>query len=621
MADWYDSRLSHVDPRDTWDKEHGRIYRLMAENGARAPKIDLGAESSADLTKYFSNPNKWYRQVALRLLYDRHDQTLVPKLLELVRAKKTDQASLEAFWALNASGGFTDEVALEALDHPHPMIRYWAVRLLGDRYPPARYSSSTRKPAALPTKLHDKLTKLAAAEAEAQVRGQLASAAKRLPGADALPLVRELVYRGEDVKDKHNPLLIWWALESKATSDRDAILAMVKDSALWQAPIFSEHLASRLGQRYTAERTPENFATAAQLLALAPSPQSVDALVKGMEAGLQGDRVTDVPPALTKQVAAVWESRPHTPTLISFALRLNHAAAAPDALQLLTAKQTSSTDRKALLALLSERGIDAAVPGIVSLLKAETKDTGRIDLLNALAHFNTPDIADAMLEQLPKASSAVRATIAASLSRRADWARALLEKVDRGEVKKEVLAPPNLLAIQNLGDPVTQKLIQKNWGNLRPSSQAKEYKIGQVRKLVGPGKGSPEKGHEIFKATCAVCHTLNAEGGKIGPDLTGYERDNMDFMIPAIVDPSLGIREEFTAFNINTKKGQMLIGLVTETDSKQVTLMDLTGNKTRLAREEIKEMAAMPVSLMPEGLLDAMTDEQIRDLFAYLIKK
>jgi putative heme-binding domain-containing protein len=340
-----------------------------------------------------------------------------------------------------------------------------------------------------------------------------------------------------------------------------------------------------------------------------------------MELGLQGDRVTEVPAALAKQVGAVWDSRPHTPTLISFALRLNHAAAAPDALKLLTDKKTSSADRKALLALLSERGIDAAVPGIVSLLKAETKDSGRIDLLNALAHFNTPDIADAMLEQLPKASAAVRATIAASLSRRADWARALLEKVDRGEVKKEVLTPPNLLAIQNLGDPVTQKLIQKNWGSLRPSSQAKEYKIGQVRKLVGPGKGSPEKGHEIFKATCAVCHTLNGEGGKIGPELTGYERDNMDFMIPAIVDPSLGIREEFTAFNINTKKGQMLIGLITETDPKQVTLMDLTGNKTRLAREDIKEMAAMPVSLMPEGLLDAMSEEQIRDLFAYLIKK
>jgi putative heme-binding domain-containing protein len=620
MADWYDSRLSHVDPRDTWDKEHGRIYRLKATGAAPAKPVDLGALSSKELTQYFSHPNKYFRQTALRLLYDRRDEALVPALLEMVR-KETGQKALEAFWALNASGGFTDALALETLDHPHPMVRYWTVRLLGDRYPPARYSSSTVKPAPLPEKLHERLSKLATAEAQAQVRGQLASAAKRLPGTDALPIIRELMYRAEDTKDKHNPLLIWWALESKAISDRAAILALLKETSLWQSPLFSEHIASRLAQRYTAERTPENFETAAQLLTLAPSPQATDTLIKGMDAGLQGDRVESVPASLQKQIATVWESRPHTPTLISVALRLGHAAATPDALQLVGRKETSAADRKALLALLSDRGIKEAIPTMLTLLQAETKDSGRIDLINALARFNTPDVAQAMLELLPKSSGPVRSTIVTSLARRADWALALLQKVEQGEVKKEALTPGDLFAIQNLGDAAAHKLVQKLWGNLRPSSQAKEQRITQVRKLVGPGRGSADKGHELFRARCAICHTFKGEGGKIGPDLTGYERDNLDFMIPAIVDPSLGIREEYTAFSITTKGGQALIGFITETDPKAVTIMDLAANKTRLSREEITSQAALPTSMMPEGLLDGMKDEEVRDLFAYLMKK
>jgi hypothetical protein len=85
--------------------------------------------------------NKWFRQTALRIFHDRRDTSLVPKLAKLVE-KNSGQFALECFWALNASGGFTDEVALQTLEHKDEHVRAWTVRLLGDRFPPARYSSS-----------------------------------------------------------------------------------------------------------------------------------------------------------------------------------------------------------------------------------------------------------------------------------------------------------------------------------------------------------------------------------------------------------------------------------------------------------------------------------------------
>ncbi len=620
MADWYDSRLTHVDPRDTWDKERGRIYRLAAEGSKPAKSIDLAKLSDHELIETLRHPNKFFRQTAIRVFHDRHDAKLAPKLRKLV-SENTGQFALECFWALNASGGFTDEVALQTLEHKDEFIRYWTIRLLGDRYPVARFSSSTAKPKPLPAAIEKKLIELARKEAEAQVRVQLASSAKRLPGENALPILREAMYRAEDAADKHLPLLEWWALESKATSDRAQIMDLLKDSALWRTPIFSKFIASRLGQRYTAERTDENFATAAQLLAMAPAPEFVDELVKGMEAGLQGDRVASVPAALSRQVAAVWDSRPHTPALVSFALRLNHAAAAPSAVELLADPKTPAAARKSLLELVAERRIDAAVPIITAQLKAAKADDARLDLLNALSRFNTPEIGQTILDLFPKFSTKVRAAAITALSSRADWARSLLDLVDRGEVKKEHVSVSNLLAMQKLGDAQADKLIKKHWGNLRASTQEKEELIKNLRIAVTRPGGDAAKGRKLFKVSCAVCHALKGEGGKIGPDLSGYERDNLDFMLPAIVDPNLGIREEFTLFNLETKDGQILAGFVAETTPQFVTMLDALGNKSKIARQDIKSLVASPMSLMPEGLLNALTAEQTRDLFAYLMAK
>jgi putative membrane-bound dehydrogenase-like protein len=621
LADWYDSRLTHVDPRDTWDREHGRIYRLEAAEGAKRVKpFDLANLSNDELIETLKHPNKWHRQTALRLFYDRQDRSLAPRLRQLV-AEHTGQFALECFWALNASGGFTDEVARQTLEHKDEFIRYWTVRLLGDRYPPARYSSSTRQPRPLPAALQQKLEALARREPEAQVRAQIASTAKRLPGVNALPILHESLLRAEDVDDKHIPLLTWWAIESKATSDRAALLALLKESSLWRAPMFHRHITARLGRRYTAERTEENLQTAAQLLALAPGPESVDELVRGMEAGLQGDRVTTVPAALAQQVAEVWATRPHTPTLVSFALRLNHAPAAGEAVRMLADTKTSATDRKRLLELLSERRVEAAVPVITAMLKQEKSDSTRLDLLNALARFHAPEVGQTILELFPGFSPKVRAAAITALSSRADWARALLELVDRGALNKEQVSVGNLLAIQKLGDPQTDKLLKKHWGNLRTSAAEKEQLIRNYRGLITTKGADVANGREVFRVACAQCHTLHGEGGKIGPDLTGYERDNLDFMLPAIVDPSLGIREEYTAFQLTTRDGQTFTGFIMEDTPQFVTLQDALGNVTKVARQDIQFLTASPTSLMPEGLLDALTPEQVRDLFAYLMKK
>ena len=92
-------------------------------------------------------------------------------------------------------------------------------------------------------------------------------------------------------------------------------------------------------------------------------------------------------------------------------------------------------------------------------------------------------------------------------------------------------------------------------------------------------------------------------------------------MLPAIVDPSLGIREEFTLQTLTTRDGQILAGFISETTPQFVTILDPAGNKTKTAREDIKSLIASATSLMPEGLLNTLSPEQTRDLFAWLMAK
>src|SRR5262249_47724226 len=132
VADLYEPRINHVDPRDNWDRATGRIYRVRAANAKQPPRLDLGKLASRELIGRLSHTNRWYRETALRVLGDRKDRSLIPMLKKQLQREK-GQLALESLWALHACGGFEDGSALTALRHETPSVRRWGVRLLGDR--------------------------------------------------------------------------------------------------------------------------------------------------------------------------------------------------------------------------------------------------------------------------------------------------------------------------------------------------------------------------------------------------------------------------------------------------------------------------------------------------------
>src|SRR5207302_2039321 len=137
----------------------------------------------------------------------------IPLLKEQLEQKTAWPYALEALWALNLSGGLTEEVALKTLQHRDPYVRLWTARLLCDE--------KTVSPA-----IARKLAEQARADDSVHARSQLACSARRLPAKDGLPIVKELLGHDEDAVDVHIPLLLWWAIESKCATDADRVLAL-----------------------------------------------------------------------------------------------------------------------------------------------------------------------------------------------------------------------------------------------------------------------------------------------------------------------------------------------------------------------------------------------------------
>jgi mono/diheme cytochrome c family protein/glucose/arabinose dehydrogenase len=515
MADWHDIRLSHLSPQDNWDKAGGRIYRLEAQGAVPVKPFDLGKLTSEELITYLSHKNKWFREEARRVMADRRDQSVNSRLQQMVRQSR-GQLALEALWALYVTGGFSERFASESLNHSDQYVRSWTVRLLGD--------SKKVTPG-----IQAKLVSMAKTEMNPEVRSQLASTSKRLPARDAFPIIRELLLRAEDTNDLHIPLLLWWAIEDKAASNRDQVIELMKDPAVWKAPIFRQHIASRIGQRYAAERgesyytfsgdylgvysewkskfdpkvANRNLETSARLLELASSDEESEILVRGMDDGLQGDTVKTVPMELERQITRLLARRPSSPALLSFALRTGNSKVADAAVEKLSDESVAEEDRKRLMAALADSRINSAVPALLDVLAKTSSQSLKVRDLEALRQFEDPRIANRIVELFPRMEAPVRSAALDTLISRTEWARMLVESVDRGVVKPKDVPQTRLVSTQNLGDARISELIAKHWQD-KPEAKA----TGIV------GQAFVKQGEKTYNQVCGYCHLGNGEGMK-----------------------------------------------------------------------------------------------------------
>jgi putative heme-binding domain-containing protein len=612
IADLYENRISHVDPRDNWHRESGRVYRIRAADAKPITPFDLSKKSSAELVDLLTSPNRWFRDTARRLLGDRKDQSVIPRLLGNIETNQ-GQLALESLWALNLCGGLTDKVATQTLKHVNPMVRAWTVRLLGDR--------NQVSPA-----IAHCLIESAQNEPDIQVRSQFACTAKRLPPSQGLSLVETLLRRGIDATDVHIPLLLWWAIEAKAElpEGREKILHDFEDGSFWHLPIVEQAIAERIVQRYAMAGGNENLASCARLLQSAPNAKCKDIVLSGLEKAFAG-RAASVFPADLKDAVANVLHDDAAGRHLALGVRLGNSDAVANALTLIRNEKAPAERRMELIRLLGEVPQAGGSEVLLEVLAQSRPQAIRLAALTALQRYPNPDLANSVLRLYVDAwqnDATLQSAAQTMLTSRPAWAIALLHAVDAGRIAPRTIPLDIVRSIKRFTDPEIARLVTKHWGQVRlATGEEKRSEMLRVASILKVGGGDAKAGKVVFTNTCAKCHKLFGDGASIGPELTGYERDNLRYWLENIVDPSASIRDEYLAFVINTSDGRSLTGIISAQDKATVTLKLADGQSVRVARDQIEDLRASPVSIMPEELLKNLQEQQLRDLFAYLMKK
>jgi putative heme-binding domain-containing protein len=418
--------------------------------------------------------------------------------------------------------------------------------------------------------------------------------------------------------------MIWWAIERQLRDDRDAVVALVADRDAEQSPLVREVLLERVARVLAARATPADFRACARLLATAPGDAQVDRLVAGMEKGLEGRRLDAVPPELADWLDRLWHQRGPSTSLLRLALRLASPAADPVAAKRVADPQAPESDRIALVEVLGQLGRPDSLPVLLGLLNegraGSPSPALRLAALSALAGFRQIETAEALLARYPALSPSLRDRALSLLCGRKEWADMLLDAIARGRIAARDLRPPQVLQIVQLRDPALTARVEKVWGRVPgPGSREKRQRIAEVRGILPEGdKGRAERGRAVFQEQCAGCHRLFGEGETIGPDLTGAERGDLEYLLISLIDPSALIRKEYQAQTFALADGRVLTGLIVEESPQSITLIDSNRQRTTVPRDQVEQAEPAAVSVMPEGQLDKLRDDQIRDLFRYL---
>ncbi|MCA9137880.1 MAG: DUF1080 domain-containing protein, partial [Planctomycetales bacterium] len=610
MIDWYDMQACHRREVEDHDRSNGRIYKISyGAPGSAAPEIDLSKASDLQLAEMTLHQNDWYVRHSRRVLQERAssraiDSVAVKKLQEIVTNHPDDTRRLRAAWALHVTGNLDQNMTGQMMADAHPYVRGWAIQLALESAGPT-----------IPQKLIDSLVTLAESEKSQTVRLYLASAAGRIPLDSRWELIESLTRHAEDATDHNLPLMYWYAAEPLADVDPSRAIALAM-SAGNQIPLLRQFMLRRVGSGGDEGA----LAVLVDALGKADSAATQLTFLKAIQSALEGRRQVKAPPQWTNVSSKLLSSGDENVLLQAVALGVTFGD--KNALQVMRKQvgDDSANTEKRLVALRSLLNLDDPdlAPTLLSLLKADAPL--RELAIRGLAQYDNPSIAPALLEAYPELTSTQKRAALATMCSRANSGITLLGAIDSKQIPGTDLTADLVRQLQFLSNKKIDSLLESVWGVARESAADKLAMIQQYTDLVASDKhadADPQLGRAVFAKTCMKCHVLYGVGYKVGPDLTGSNRANLEYLLSNIVDPSSVMAKEYVPTIFLTDDGRVINGLIKAEDDFSVTIQTSDGVVV-VPKDEIEERKLSDKSMMPDDQLKQFSEHEVRSLIAYL---
>ena len=611
VADWSDVGECHEN--DGVHRTSGRIYQIRANNAQWQP-FDFGRfgsvsdANSRQLEGAFVSEQPWLTFRAIRNFAERaaagDDLTKAHKTLRntFVFSTRPVAQRLPALWALHASGGCSEEVLIKLLDDPSENIRVWAVRLLADDGP-------------LTPTVVTQLTKLAESEKSGLVLTYLASILNRISYEQRWPIAEQLIQHGEFAGDRVFPLMVWYGIEPALISAPESAVSLAADSKL---PLVREFVARRLTEEI--ERSPETVDLLVKALGGGNmSDAQKHDILHGMTDALRGWRKARQPKGWQQVSLALAKSTDDNKRLARELSLVFGDGRAMDELRKIAKDGSVPLEerRSAIRALVLARD-ETIVAYLQNLLT--NRDLGK-DAINGLAAFGNVETPKLLVANFGGFRNEAMREAISTLVSRASFATVLLDAVATKKIDRNAVSAFQLRQMQNYGDDSISDRVAELWPELAEQSREKAERIADLRVLLSAetlAKADTSNGRLLFSRSCANCHTLFGEGKKIAPDLTGAQRNNLNYLLENIADPSATVSKNFQMRIVLLEDGRVLNGVVLAQNEKTLTIQTAT-EQVVIQRDEVDIMRDSKLSMMPENLLNVLTEVQVLDLIGYLM--
>jgi putative membrane-bound dehydrogenase-like protein len=436
---------------------------------------------------------------------------------------------------------------------------------------------------------------------------ELAAALQRLPLDSRFSLASKLCERADNASDRQQSLMIWYGIAEAVSKHPDQAVKLALASKL---PTVTRLITRRLAEDLEKTPGPVN-----DLLSRASAENRLP-ILRGLNEGLKGwSKATK--PAAWDTIAKTGGDE-ETQTLIrELSVVFGDGRARDELLAIAANAEADPGARRAALTNL----VRNPTPDLLPKLKEWTNDRilGREAILG-LANYDDPGVPDRVLNQW-KRDAVLRPAAMDTLVSRVSYAKILLDRIAKQEIPREAITPFHARQIRSLGDETLTRQLGGVWGEVRDTPEALKTEIADWKKLLTPeviAQADPGKGKTTFAALCGACHKLYGEGGAIGPELTGSDRHNLDYLLGNIVNPNEVVPADYLLTVFTLKDGRVVSGVVPEQNEKTVTVQTPVERLT-IPADTITKRESMPVSLMPEGLLKAMDEATVKDLIAYLM--
>lgn len=647
VLDWSDTGECHE--HDGVHRNSGRIYRVTYGDPKPAAAPDLTKLSESKLGELQALGSEWHARAARRELLDRRTSgkdvsAAHDTLLGLVNAGKAGRGTwavytmhpagggvsasgdiavvnpdspqrLRGLWTLHGLGLTDDVLLVKLLDDPNEAVRTWAVRLLADAWPLDTPTGESRSESVtVPPGRIDRLARMAREDKSGLVRLALASTLQRLPVKDRPALAAALLSRAEDAADPNLPPLVWYGLIPLIKKDPSAVVPLAADGRYpkvraWAAQRFAEVLAN-------------NPAPLDALLARTRDKDDAARrdVVAGMTAGFAGVRKA-VPPASWKDYPRAFPDADMVAArgqVQGLEVVFGDGRALDDVRRLALDDKAELEPRKAAL-----RTLIAARPAD---LRTVCEKLVKVRFLNAVALdglvlSSDPAVGKLIAKSVRAFHPVDRPAVVAALASRPGFAAELLDQVAAGTIARTDLSAATARQIRGFNQPALTKRLAEVWGEVRESPADKAALMAQLRADLTPARltaASPSRGRAVFAASCATCHKLFGAGGDIGPDLTGAGRKDLEYLLSNIADPSAVVTKDFQMTVLSLLDGRTVTGVVVAETDQAVTVQTAQA-RTVVPKADIDTRVQSTQSLMPDGLFQTLTPEQVRDLVAYLM--